>query len=497
MTLAGVPEGVSPRAHALILAAALAAAAAILSIQLLVPPVIGLADNGDYERVMGYAGFQHTTADPAARYYVFLRTHFAVVAPGWFRGGYLSSETLLAFAARLVHLAVARRAIFDLRTLGAIHAALFLLALAGILRACRGLSAPTQALVAALLVFFFTDVGYVAPFNSFYSQTASLLFLLLTTAVAAEGVRRGSLDGLLLPAYFGGALLFAGSKPQEAPSAFVLAAYGLRLAGVRWKGAWRRGALWLALGLCAFGIWYARRAPRTLRAATTYQIVFDDLLVHSPTPEEDAAALGIDPAWFRYVNTNPYAPDSPLLDPGFQARFLERTNLRRVLGFYLLHPSRLAGRIERASTSAWALRPRLGNFERSAEHPAFAISYRFSLWSRLRENAGRFPLATTGLLVVGNLIAAAAARSEATENERLFRGGIVILAMLSALSFAVVVIAQAPEDASRSLYSHHAVCDLLLVADAGWIAEALVRSRRRATAPRLRAVPRPEEPAGA
>jgi len=265
---------------------------------------------------------------------------------------------------------------------------------------------------------------------------------------------------------------------------------------VRRKGAWRRAAVWLALGLCAFGIWYARRAPRTLRAATTYQVVFDDLLAHSPAPDEDAAALGIDPAWFRYVNTNPYAPDSPLLDPGFQARFLERTNLRRVLGFYLLHPSRLAGRIERASASAWSLRPRLGNFEKSPEHPSFAMTDRFALWSRLRESAGAFPLATTGLLILGNLIAAAATGNGESESARLFRGGIVVLAVLSALSFAVVVLAQAPEDASRSLYSHHAVCDLMLVADAGWIAETLARRRRRAREPRLRAVP-PLERAGA
>ena len=62
------------RAGALVLAAAVAAAAAILASQLFVAPVVGLADNGDYERVMGYAGFQHTTTDSAQRYYTFLRT---------------------------------------------------------------------------------------------------------------------------------------------------------------------------------------------------------------------------------------------------------------------------------------------------------------------------------------------------------------------------------------------------------------------------------------
>jgi hypothetical protein len=317
------------RAHALVLAASLAAAAAILASQLFVRPVVGLADNGDYERIMGYAGFQHTTADSAERYFTFLRTKYAVVAPGWFRGGYHSSETLLAFAARFAHVAFSRDALFDIRVLGAIHAALFLLALAGILHACRDLDIAAQVVVAALLVFFFTDVGYAAPFNSFYSQTASLLFLLMAVAAAGEAVRRGRLDGGLLLLYFGASLLFVASKPQEAPSALVLAAYGVRLASPDPGRAWRRAAAWLAVLLCVFAVWYARHTPRTLRAATMYQIVFDDLLAHSPTPEADAAALGLDPGWLRYKDTNPYAPDSPLLDAGFQARFLERTGFRR------------------------------------------------------------------------------------------------------------------------------------------------------------------------
>lgn len=475
--------GASPRVHALILAAALGAAAAILASQLLIPPVVGLADNGDFERVMGYAGFQHTTSDSAERYFAFVRTQYALAPPGWFRGGYLSSETLLAFAARLAHLAFFPHAPFDIRLLGAIHVALFLLGLAGILHACRGLSLGTQTAVAALLVFFFTDVGYAAPFNSFYSQTASFLFLLLTVAAAAEAVRRGRLGGAVLLTYFACALLFVASKPQEAPSAIVLAAYGVRLANPAPRRSWRRVAAGLAILLCVFAVVYARRSPRTLRAATVYQVVFDDLLAFSDTPESDAAALGLDPGWLRYRGTNPYAPESPLLDPGFQARFLERTGFRRIIGFYALHPGRFAGRVQRAAASAWSLRPVLGNFEKSPERPRFTLSERFSLWSRIRGVLGAWPLTTTALLAGANLAAALWTRRRASERGRLFRDGVAALAVLAVLSFVVVVLAQAPLDASRSLYSHHALCDLLLVADAGWALESF--TMRRAASARV------------
>jgi hypothetical protein len=461
------------RLNAAILAAALAVAAAILAAQLFVPPVVGLADNRDYERVMGYAGFQHTTDVPAERYFSFLRTRYAIVAPGWFRGGYHSSETLLAFLARYVHLALSRGPVFDLRVLGGIHGALFLLALAGLIRACRDLALPAQALAAALLVFVFTDVGYVAPLNSFYSQAASLLFLLLTAAIAAEAVRRGRLSGAWLLAYFACALLFVGSKPQERLAAPLLALFGMRLAGVRFGGAWRRAAAWLGLGLCVFSVWYGRHTPYTLREATLYQVVFDDVLAHSAAPAADAAELKLEPEWVRYTGSNPYAPDSPLLDSSFRTRFLHQVGYRRVLRFYLRHPGRLAGRIERASAQMWSLRPTFGNFEKSAEHPESSLATRFSLWSRARGRLGGHPLFWISVLLGGNLAAALATHRRSAPSGRLFREGIVVMVLMAGLALAVCTLAQAPTDLSRALYAYHALCDLLLIADVGWIAEAL------------------------
>ena len=68
-----------------IVAAAVGAAALVLSAQLLVPPVQGLADNGDYQRVMGYAGFDHSTDVYAERYFSFLRTEYRVLPIGFVR----------------------------------------------------------------------------------------------------------------------------------------------------------------------------------------------------------------------------------------------------------------------------------------------------------------------------------------------------------------------------------------------------------------------------
>jgi hypothetical protein len=474
------------RRNGLFLAAVVLAGAAILSVQLFAPPVVGLADNGDYERVIGYAGFQHTTADPAERYFSFLRTKYAVVSPGWFRSGYLSSETLMAFAARGIHVLFSGGPVFDLRVLGTIHAALLLLALALLVRACRDLPPATQIAVAVLLVFVFTDVGYVAPLNSFYSQAASLLFLLLTAAAAAEAIRRAKLSGTLLFAYFGCALLFVGSKPQEKLAGPLLALFGLRLAGATPRGAWKQVSVWLAIGLCAFSVWYGRHTPYTLREATMYQLVFSDLLVYSDTPAADAAELGLDPDWVRYRGTSPYRPDSPLLQPEFRRAFLHDVGYRRILRFYLAHPRRLLDRLGRASRDTGSLRPTFGNFEKSAMHPESALATRFSLWSRLRAGIGAKSVLFLVVLLVANAAAALRGYRRADRRGRLFREGILLLVVMSSLAFGVCALAQAPPDLSRQLYAFHALCDLLFIADVGWIFQRTSARRNGVAAEEMR-----------
>jgi hypothetical protein len=461
------------RGNATLLAFSLSAAAAILASQLLVAPVIGLADNGDYERIMGPAGFQHTTEDGSERYFHFLRTSYRVAEPGWSHNGYLSSETLLAFAARYLHLGLSRTSLFDLRLIGAIHSVLLLVALGLLIRACRDLRPATQIVVAGLLVFVFTDVGYVAPFNSFYSQTASLLFLLLTAGVAAEAVRRGRLSGPWLLAYFTFAILFVCSKPQEKLAAPLLALYGIRLAGVRFREVWRSAAAWMAVGLCAFAVWYGRQTPLWLREIMIYQVVFEDVLTHSPSPAEDARELGLDREWLQYAGVGVFTPECPLSQKTFRTTLLQRVGFRRILRFYARHPSRLADRLERSARYAWILRPPYGNFEESAGHPPLDVTTRFSSWSRARAVLTGPPFLWMGLLLGGNLAAALLTYRRTTPKGRLFREGVVLAVAMAGLAFAVCTLAQSPPDPARSLYAFQALCDLLLIADAGWLTERL------------------------
>jgi hypothetical protein len=62
--------------------AAVAAAAALVSLQLFVPPIVGLANNGDYGRMMDYAGVRYRPGTtPEQMYFLNIQREFELVRP--------------------------------------------------------------------------------------------------------------------------------------------------------------------------------------------------------------------------------------------------------------------------------------------------------------------------------------------------------------------------------------------------------------------------------
>jgi hypothetical protein len=300
-----------------------------------------------------------------------------------------------------------------------VHAAVLLAALWLLTNCVRARPAATRWTAAALAVFFFTDVGYVAPFNSFYSQVAALLFCLLTFGIAAEGVARGGLSGAWLAAFFVSAALFVAAKPQESLHAPLLAVLGWRLAS-RHRGT-RRTAAWAGVALCAFGVWYYAQTPRrAIKDVALFHTVFMEILPKSPDPAADLDALGLDRALLRYRGMNAYLPEAPLDDPAFRAAFYDRFRVRNLVLFYAARPGRMLGRAREGARQAFMLRtPGLGNFEAPA--PPRSMDRRFGRWSDLRKRLDRHGLLWMTLLLGGNLAFAAATWRRAGAAGRLLR----------------------------------------------------------------------------
>jgi len=361
------------------------AAFGIASWQLLVPPVLGLADNGDFARLMVHFDLVHASPDRAAHYFGYLDRYYAVnraEAKRFSPSGVISSELIFSGVA----FAISRigGGGFDLVYLGAVHIAAFAACAYFLLVSTKPFAGRMRTTGVVLGSAVFTDIAYIAYFNSFYAESATFLFMIVVIASAymAMAAERGRMAWLVT--YFGAiaALLLAKYQNVILLPAFLI--FGGLLVK-RW-GQIRYFHAYLVFALAATygGYLYFISSPEAVDDAVLYNSVFNGVLLGSPTPSDDLSQLGLDRGLAKYAGSTAFQRDSLRFDPVFLRKFRDTVTMGSLFSFYFDHPGRLMGALNRTVGLAFQTRPALGNYEKSAGYPPLTLSRSWAMWSSIR-----------------------------------------------------------------------------------------------------------------
>ena len=363
-------------------AAVLAAAGAILTYQLFIPPIVGLADQGDFVRTIARFGYgpQHR----GSLKYIYVEPKY--VPDPHFREPYweqANSEYLFVGAALLLNKVVSRDGSLDITVAGLVHALAFLAAFARLLWVVRDERTHAFLWIGALVML--TDVGYAAYWNSFYAEPASCIFFLLLLAEAIEIARSSSLGTASMLRWSLWAVLWILAKPQNAPIGLLLGAFSLRLAmGSPWKPARLAASGACAMFVCA--AYNVATMPIYGRQANTYGMVFKGILGDSKNPEADLRTLGLDPQLAKYAGTGAWSAGTYFPQMA-ESGVLKHVNTFTILRFFLLRPARMWRRLHGLLPEITFMRwYGYGNFEPSAGRPPSAQSRAFTVWSGFHEH---------------------------------------------------------------------------------------------------------------
>ncbi|GEO58189.1 hypothetical protein [Companilactobacillus bobalius] len=145
-------------------------AAIISGILLFIPPIHGLADNGDFYRSILSNGIYRLPTS-YSQYSDFVITKFGIMQ--YFNENnvsVLSSQTLFIQLALLLNKIFYSRTIFDIRFMGLVY---YLFYLGGIYLLTNAFVRPYRKVksyvMALLIVFIFADSAYTLYFNSFFA----------------------------------------------------------------------------------------------------------------------------------------------------------------------------------------------------------------------------------------------------------------------------------------------------------------------------------------
>jgi len=448
--------------------------------QLFVPPSIGLANNGDFGKMIGR--FDLGPEDSAApTEYDYVITHWKFDTQYHWISDNVSSELILIFCALLIGWKGSVKQ-FDIRTMGAVHAVLWIACFAVLLVLLRRLPSSSRWLTALAALFMFTDVSYVALCNSFYTDAGAFLFLGWATVLWLLLMLRPQRSLPLSIAFSIASVLFVLTKPQHAPLGLFLFALGL-VAGRKFeKPAQKTGAVAIALiiPLAAWAEYWSIPFPEM--KMPQYGVVFGKILEGSPTPAQDLRELGLGPEYARYIGQGRTALADPIDENQWWADYLSKVTPGRVLQFHLRHPWRTAVFMYRDMNEKAADR-RLqifGKYDRESGYGAKAQARSFYWWTSMR--SALFRLAPWHIVAwfaaVGWICVRLALRRSGSA-----AGSIAILCLLltamASVEFLISSLADSGET-ERHLFLFQVLTDFTILGAIVWVTERF-SARRGAT----------------
>ncbi len=453
-------------------------------------PITGVADNGDFARIMNSTGLQYITDSKSDRYFGFVNRLYKTGFIIPFGGGYFSTELPIVLLAVFISKLLLNAGLFDIRFLGAIYTLFFTAAVFLAVRCVRKRSGFSGAVAAIALILVFCDTGYISYFNSLYGEPVSSVFLLLLAASALLLASSGkpALWTLLL---FGiSAVIFAGAKIQNSPAGILAALLLLRAVRLRKDIMWKRVSVLLAVFVVAVSALCYTGVSEDIKVCNKYQTVFYGILRGSPDSERDLGELGLDPSLTVLAGTNYFMEEYPvdIRTPEFKEMLSAKVNHIKVLSFYSRHPLRLLRKLEYAADNGFKLNQGVGNFEKYPGIEYKQVTKAFSFWGSFKQNVLPHSLLFLAAIYLAALLAVIYEYIRNRGKTACFFAEFAGFILLTGLmQFMLPIIGDGDADLSKHLYLFNVSFDLLLVTGLTYISAKIAAAVRYVRERRLTA----------
>ena len=447
---------------------------ALAASQLFMTPVTGLADNGDFPKVLGPVDICAPNQWTDQLSYVYRRLE--VAGECHFDSGLTSSEALFVLVIRQFA-DWEGHGTFKITGAGKIHLTVVLLALATLLWALHYQPSLFRFGVPPLILLIFSDVAYVSYLNSFYMDAGSMILLFLVVSIATAAILRPRFWMAIAFGLVG--LFFVTSKAQHAPIAVALAALSIWFAR---RSSRAKADCWILSGVVVLAgfVFMVVRTPQDYKAQALNNLIF---FRFTPDADGQTAALaefGLPSSYTAYIGTHSYSPNTPVNDEEWQRQFMDRTSFGKIGLYYLNHPEITLDILGHSlAVDASSIRPdNLANFEREDGFPPNTHATRFSWWSNLRSRMVRaFPahLVIFYAIMAGGAVACIM-RAPLASRWPLYPL-VLLLSSAGIVEFVLAVLGDCLET-SRHLFLFHVITEILIVYGFAAIL-ALLAGRRR------------------
>lgn len=332
----------------------------IMSLQLFRHPIVGIADNSDFGRISAQLGIYPANPETKFKY---ANLTFPIGPSQQIE--YASSEIAFCKLAAFMNRSFISNAYFDIRALGLTHVAAFLAAL---LLFAYSLKIPNipKLIFLASCVFILVDVRITSYFNTFYSESASVIFLMfvLASMLLLSPARHSVFKPwMLFTVFLVFSFLLAFSKSQNLVMLIPLWGFGacyiwrlMQSGPARW--CWILGTAILMFGGLLWGI--NSDAFKATKNINVLVVLIDEFKPNSPNFESDLEEMN-----------------------GTEDDFSNIT-VGSIALFYIKNPDRYLNLLERRATKTFS-HINYGNYVVVESREPYEQSTKFDVWWRFKQ----------------------------------------------------------------------------------------------------------------
>lgn len=451
-------------------------------------PRPGVADQGDFDRVMNVSGLELPAENKAdasfVRFLDYPVTDYHIVAAGPVDLLSRLKATSISYLITPISLVcqIIGQDLFKTSYLAVVYLTLYLLAIFVIARYLDPGNPFKLAGLALIALPVLLDGNYLVWFNSLYGEPMMIISLMLYIAAwvyyiylryGEEAPGTGFIEILLIMA---AAHLFLGSKMQVISAWPVILLMLVLLIRADWKRLTRPQAVivLILLGVVTCYPIQINISNRSIGELTKYNSVFYGILKDSPAPEADLIDMGLNPDMAAEAGKHAFQPASDYsvyhpTAPITRQEFYRQVSNLDLIEFYITHPARLLRGMQYTAGQAFTTATWMGKYSRAYSSVPVREFDRLTGWSQLRQqmphNLFFIALVFLGVMTV-SLRVYRQNRGRAGVQARIALLWAVMA--IGLLQFPMPFVGNGYADTAKQLFLFNFIFDLLIVNAVGW-----------------------------
>lgn len=358
---------------------------------LFLKPIIGVADNGDFYRIMSQNGLYNLPSNYEDTMFGYFNKEYGIYKyANETTSPIFSTQSIFIKLAVLISKIFNNNNTFDIRFLAVIF--LILHAIAGYLLVkvfTKDIKLQKlKYLIAGLYIFIFGDIAYIAYFNSFYGEAVIITCFLLSIGILLYMIKFNKINLLNLIILSTVCLLFIGVKQQLAPIGLLIAILIIRIGTITRKKYMKIASILIAFSFIVLSF-LLYNSINDNDYVNKFHAMTRGILMNSEDPEKALKELGIDGSYSLLKGETFYekVPSINPEDERLKEDFYGNYSTLSIVTYYLKHPNEFISALKVGINNAYTIRPKaMGNYEKSEGREYGAKSYFFSGWSILKDN---------------------------------------------------------------------------------------------------------------